>query len=265
SEFWEEIRAELKAELWNEKQAEQNLFSPRQDDVPSSVQMRSNLSSTTSMEQQAKQNESISTRQVDVPSSIHRRSNLSSTTIIIKLHCIKEETYCFLYLPSSVLTGEKVICATATVYPIRDGILHLKKILKGHMKVLVIKVVKIHKSIELPMPNDEIPNLDSAVKGFIQWPIVAIACFMGLSKTLVSGVPTKRVMLQHKNAPSTKKGKGNETHKKPNKQDKALEETTKHQKMLQKIVEVKERAEKEKVENRKKLQDLEDDILLNRP
>nr|GEW25709.1 hypothetical protein [Tanacetum cinerariifolium] len=140
SEFWEEMRAELKAELWDEKQAEQNLFSTRQDDVPSSVQMRSNLSSTTSM----------------------------------------KETYCYLYLPSFVLTEEKVICATATVYSIGDGILHFKKLLKGHMKVSVIKVVKIHKSMELLVPDDEIPNLEFAVNEFIQWPIAAIAHFMML-------------------------------------------------------------------------------------
>ncbi|GJW33347.1 ulp1 protease family, C-terminal catalytic domain-containing protein [Tanacetum coccineum] len=211
---------------------------------PSSVQRRSNLSSTTSIireEHQGEQNESISTRQVDVPSSVHKRSSLISTTSIVKLHCIKEETYCCLYIPSSVLAGEKIACATATVYPIGDGTVHFKKLLKGHMKVSVIKVVEIHKSMELPVPDDEIPNLESAVKGFIQWPIAAIARFTGMSKTPVSGVQTKRVMPQHENAPSTKKGKGNETHNEPNKQDKALEETTKHQKTMQKIDEVKER------------------------
>ena len=47
---------------------------------------------------------------------------------------------------------------------------------KGHMKVSVIKVVEIHKSMELPVPDDEIPNLEFAMKGFfIQWPIYAIA------------------------------------------------------------------------------------------
>ncbi|GJR27659.1 hypothetical protein Tco_1103891, partial [Tanacetum coccineum] len=252
SDFWEEMRAELKAELRNEMQPEQNLFSPREDDVPnsvhmksslnsttimvrnetqaqqnesfsprqegnhnsvqmrsnlsstksigrkeqqgeqneslstrqvnvpSSVQRRSNLSSTTSIireEHQGEQNESISTRQVDVPSSVHKRSSLISTTSIVKLHCIKEETYCCLYIPSSVLAGEKIACATATVYPIGDGTVHFKKLLKGHMKVSVIKVVEIHKSMELPVPDDEIPNLESAVKGFIQWPIAAIARF----------------------------------------------------------------------------------------
>ncbi|GJW40863.1 ulp1 protease family, C-terminal catalytic domain-containing protein [Tanacetum coccineum] len=123
SDFWEEIRAELKAELRNEMQPEHNLFSPREDDVPnsvhmksslnsttimvrngtqaqqnesfsqrqegnhSSIQMRSNLSSTKSIrrkEQQGKHNELISTRQVNVPSSVQRRSNLSSTTSIIR-------------------------------------------------------------------------------------------------------------------------------------------------------------------------------------
>ncbi|GJS72271.1 ulp1 protease family, C-terminal catalytic domain-containing protein [Tanacetum coccineum] len=224
--------------------------------------MRSNVSSTKSIgrkEQQGEQNESISKSQVDVPSSVLRMSNLSSTTTIVKLHCIKEETYCCLYIPSFVLAGEKVVCATATVYPIGDGILHFKKLLKGHIKVSVIKVVEIHKSMELPVPDDEIPNLESAVKGFIQWPIAAIARFTGMSKTPVSGVPTKRVMPQHENAPSTKKGKGNETPKEPNKQDKALEETTKHQKTMQKIDEVKERVEKEKASNKKSLQALEDE------
>ncbi|GKB03592.1 hypothetical protein Tco_0831735 [Tanacetum coccineum] len=119
--------------------------------------------------------------------------------------------------------------------------------------------------MELPMPDDEIPNLKSAVKGFIQWPIATTARFTGMSKTSVSGFPTKRVMPQHENAPSTKKGKGKETPKEPNKQDKALEETTKHQKMMQKIDEVKERVEKEKAANRKYLQALEDEVLLNRP
>ncbi|GKB05916.1 ulp1 protease family, C-terminal catalytic domain-containing protein [Tanacetum coccineum] len=227
----------------NEKQAQQNeSFSPRQDDVPSLVQRRSNLSSTNSIvrkEQQAEHNESISTRQYDVPSSVQMRSNLSSTTSMVRNE-------------NSILTEEKVICATATVYLIGDGILHFKKLLKGHIKVSVIKVVEIHKSMELLVSDDEIPNLESVVKGFIQWPIATVARFTGLSKTPVSGVPTKRVMPQHENAPSTKKGKGIETPKEPNKKDKALEETTKHLKTLQKIVEVKER-------------DLEDDILLNRP
>nr|GEZ15869.1 protein exportin 1A [Tanacetum cinerariifolium] len=75
-----------------------------------------------------------------------------------------------------------------------------------------------------------------------------------------NGVPTKRVIPQHENAPFTKKGKGNETPKEPNKQDKALEETTKHQKTMQDIDEVKERVEKEKAANRKPLQDLEDEV-----
>nr|GEW96283.1 copia protein [Tanacetum cinerariifolium] len=277
----EEMRAKLKAELRNEMKAEHNLFSPREDDVPNSVHMKSNLKSTTIMvrnemqaqqnesflltqegnhssvqmrsnlsltksisrkEQQGEQNESISTRQVDVLSSVHRRSNLRSTTSIVKLHCIKEEIYCCLYISSSVLAGEKVVCATATLYLIGDGILHFKKLLKGHMKVSVIKVVKIHKSMELPVPNNEIPNLESAVKGFIQWPIAAIARFTGISKTPVSGVPTKRMMPQHENTPSTKKGEGNETLTEPNKQ-----------------------VEKEKAANRKSLQALEDKVLLNRP
>ncbi|GKA74836.1 hypothetical protein Tco_0781214 [Tanacetum coccineum] len=242
----------------NETQSQQNeSFSPRQDGNHSSVHMRSNLSSAKSIrkkKQQGEQNESISTRQVDVPSSVQRRSNLSSTTSIIREEHQGKQN-------ESISTREKVVCAIAIVYLIGDGILHFKKLLKGQMKVSVIKVVKIHKSMELPVPDDEIPNLESAVKGFIQWTITAIARFTGMSKTPVSGVPTKRVMPQHENAPSTKKGKGNETLKEPNKQDKALEETTKHQKMMQKIDEVKERVEKEKAANRKSLQALEDEVV----
>nr|GFA41962.1 ulp1 protease family, C-terminal catalytic domain-containing protein [Tanacetum cinerariifolium] len=195
-----EMRAELKADIRNEMQPEQNLFSPREDDVPNSV---------------------------------HTKSSLNSTTIM-------EETYCCLYIPSFVLAGEKVACASATVYPIGDGTVPFNKLLKGHMKVSIIKVVEIHKSMELPVLNNEMPNLESAVKGFIQWPIATIARFTGISKTPVSRVQTKCVMPQHENAPSTKKGKGNETLKEPNKQEKALEETTKHQKTMQKIDEDKE-------------------------
>ncbi|GKA34552.1 augmin subunit 6, partial [Tanacetum coccineum] len=85
SDFWEEMRAELKAELRNEMQAEHNLFSPREDDVPNSVHMKSNLNSTTIMvrnEMQAQQNESFSPRQEGNHSSVQMRSNLSSTKSI---------------------------------------------------------------------------------------------------------------------------------------------------------------------------------------
>nr|GEU72686.1 ribonuclease H-like domain, reverse transcriptase, RNA-dependent DNA polymerase [Tanacetum cinerariifolium] len=138
-----------------------------------------------------------------------------------------------------VLTGEKVACATATVYLTGDGTVHFKKLLKGHMKVLVIKVVEIHKSMEIPVLDDDISNLECAVKGFIQWPIASIARFTGMSKTPVSEVQTKR--------------------------DKALEETTKHQKTMQKIDEGKERVEKGKAANRMSLQALEDEVPSNRP
>nr|GEY91429.1 ulp1 protease family, C-terminal catalytic domain-containing protein [Tanacetum cinerariifolium] len=158
SDFWEEMRAELKAELRNEMKPKHNLFSPREDDVSNSVHMKSSLNSTTIMvrnetqaqqnesfsprqegnhrsvqmrsnlsltksikrkEQQGEQNELISTRQVNVPSSVQRTSNLSSTTRIIK---------------KEYQAGEKVACATAMVYPIGDGTVHFKKLLKGHMK-----------------------------------------------------------------------------------------------------------------------------------
>ncbi|GJW60786.1 ulp1 protease family, C-terminal catalytic domain-containing protein [Tanacetum coccineum] len=255
-----------------EQQGEQKeSISTRQVNVPSSVQRRSNVSSTTSIireEHQGEQNESISTRQVDVLSSVQRRSTLSSTTSMGKLQFIKEETACCLFTPSSVLAGERVACATARVFPIGDGILHHKKLLNGHMKVSVIKVVDNYKNMGLPVPDDEIPNLESAVNGFIQWPIAAIARFTGNSKTPALGqairqplFANKRMMPEHENAPSTKKGKRSETPKEPNKQ--ALEETTKDKQTMK--TESRERVEKEKAANRKSLQALEDEILLNRP
>ena len=82
-----------------------------------------------------------------------------------------------MYVPTSVLTGEKVTCATATVFPIGNGLIHGKNILKGHMKVSVTKVVELYKHMELPVPDDAIPNLAFAMDGFIQWPINAIARF----------------------------------------------------------------------------------------
>lgn len=86
-----------------------------------------------------------------------------------------------MYVPSSVSTQEKVTCATATVFPIGDGLIHGKKLLHGHMKVSVIKVVDFYKTMELPVPDEEFPTLLNAVKGFIQWPISAIARFKVLN------------------------------------------------------------------------------------
>nr|GEZ69865.1 hypothetical protein [Tanacetum cinerariifolium] len=67
-------------------------------------------------------------------------------------------------------------------------------------------------------------------------------------------VPTKRLMPQHERAPSSKKGNVNDTPKEPNKKDKASEDTTNKQKLIQRV-------ENEKAANRKRLQDLENDIL----
>nr|GEV64733.1 hypothetical protein [Tanacetum cinerariifolium] len=118
----------------------------REDDVPSSVELKSSLNLTTNMvrnESQGQQNESFSPRQD------HRRLNLGTTksivreeqqgehnessstkpddvsTSVFKIQCIKEETYGCLYVPSSALAGQQVICATATIYPILgDGMIH---------------------------------------------------------------------------------------------------------------------------------------------
>ena len=82
-----------------------------------------------------------------------------------------------MYVPISVLTGENFTCATATVFPIGNGRIHGNNIIKGHMKVSVTKVVEHYKRMKLSVPDDEIPYLELAVNGFIQWPINAIARF----------------------------------------------------------------------------------------
>nr|GEV11050.1 hypothetical protein [Tanacetum cinerariifolium] len=134
SDFGLEMRAEHKVELRNEILAEHNL-SPKEDDVPSSVELKSSLNLTTNM----------------------------------------EETYGCLYVPSSALAGQQVICATATIYLVLgDGMIHFQKLKKGHIKVAVLKVMEKHKYMKLPVPDDELPYLESAVNGFIQWPIFAI-------------------------------------------------------------------------------------------
>ncbi|GJW35401.1 protein exportin 1A [Tanacetum coccineum] len=179
-----------------------------------------------------------------------------------------EETYCCLYVPSSVSTHEKVTCATATVFPIGDDLIHGNKLLKGHMKVSVIKVVDFHKNMELPVPDDEFPTLLNAVKGFIQWPISAIARFKGLTKTPISRAPTKNVLPQHQKVPGIEQGKGKVTAEEPTNKKKALEEPTKPKMALAKIAEqtkAKERDEKRKAEYGKKLNELKHAITLHRP
>nr|GEW93837.1 protein exportin 1A [Tanacetum cinerariifolium] len=74
-----------------------------------------------------------------------------------------EETDCCLYVTSSISTQEKVTRATVTVFPIGDGLIHGKKLLKGHMKVSIIKVVDFHKIMELLVLDDEFPALLNAL------------------------------------------------------------------------------------------------------
>nr|GFB69954.1 protein exportin 1A [Tanacetum cinerariifolium] len=244
SDFLLEMRAELKVELRNEILAEHNL-SLREDDVLSSVKLKSSLNLTTNMvwnESQGQQKESFSPRQD------HRRLNLSSTKSIVRekqqgehndsssTKPVDEENYGCLYVPSSALAEQQVICATATIYLIlRDGMIHFQKLRKGNMKVAVLKVMEKHKNIELPVLDDELPYLESAVNGFIQWPIFAIGRNKGTSKPPVTEVPTNRFMHQHERAPSLKKGKVNDTPKEPNKKDKASEDTTNKQKSIKRV------------------------------
>nr|GEZ90070.1 homeobox protein knotted-1-like LET6 isoform X1 [Tanacetum cinerariifolium] len=76
--------------------------------------------------------------------------------------------------------------------------------------------------------------------------IFKIQCIKGTSKPLVTEVPTKSLMPQHERAPSSKKGKVDDTPKEPNKKDKASEDTTNKQKLIQRV-------ENEKAANQKRL------------
>ena len=69
------------------------------------------------------------------------------------------------------------MCAHATVYPVGDGLIHGKRLRKGHMRVSVLKVLNRQEGLELPVPDEDIPNLGGTAGAFIQWPIGAIARF----------------------------------------------------------------------------------------
>nr|GEV40326.1 ulp1 protease family, C-terminal catalytic domain-containing protein [Tanacetum cinerariifolium] len=214
SDFWLEMRAELKVELRNEILVEHNL-SPREDDVPSLVELKSSLNLTTNMvrnESQGQQNESFSSRQD------HRRLNLSSTKSIVREEQQGEQ---------NESSSTKPVDVSTLVFKIQC--------IKGHIKVAVLKVMEKHKNIELPVPDDELPYLESVVNGFIQWPIFAIGRYKGTSKPPVTEVLTKRLMPQHEKAPLSKKGKVNDTPKEPNKKDKASKDTTNKQKSIQRV------------------------------
>nr|GFB02864.1 hypothetical protein [Tanacetum cinerariifolium] len=164
SDFWLEMRAEPKVELRNEILAEHNL-SPRKDDVPSSVKLKSSLNLTTNMvrnESQGQQNESFSPRQD------HRRLNLSSTKSIVKEEQQGEQNESSSTKPVDVSTSVfKIQC-------IKRWYDTFSKTKKGAHKVAVLKVMEEHKNMELPVRDDKLPYLESTVNGFIQWLIFAI-------------------------------------------------------------------------------------------
>lgn len=48
------------------------------------------------------------------------------------------------------------------------------------MRVSVLKVLNRQEDLELPVPDEDIPNLGGIAGAFIQWPIGAIARFLVL-------------------------------------------------------------------------------------
>ncbi|GKD65976.1 hypothetical protein Tco_1308084 [Tanacetum coccineum] len=114
-----------------------------------------------------------------------------------------ETTTCSLFSPESILTGEKILCAHAAVYPVGDGLIHGKKLRKGHMRVSVFKVLNRQEELKLPVPDEDIPNLGGALSAFIQWPIGAIACFSGLPNTPATSAVDRSTLPTNVQGPST--------------------------------------------------------------
>ncbi|GJV31109.1 hypothetical protein Tco_1391509 [Tanacetum coccineum] len=130
-------------------------------------------------------------------------SSVRPTTSNIRIDCIKETTTCSLFSPESILTGEKILCAHASVYPVGDGLIHGKRLRKGYMRVSVLKVLNRQEGLELPMPDEDIPNLGGALGAFIQWPIGAIACFLGSPNTPATSAAGKSTLPKIVQRPST--------------------------------------------------------------
>ncbi|GKB68560.1 hypothetical protein Tco_0929972, partial [Tanacetum coccineum] len=130
-------------------------------------------------------------------------SSVRPTTSIIRIDCIKVTTTCSLFSPESILTGEKILCAHALVYPIEDGLIHGKWLQKGYMRVSVLKVLNRQEDLELPMPDEDILNLGGALNAFIQWPIGAIACFSGSPNTPATSAVAKSTLPKIVQRPST--------------------------------------------------------------
>nr|GEY50464.1 hypothetical protein [Tanacetum cinerariifolium] len=99
------------------------------------------------------------------------------TTSNIRIDCIKETTTCSLFSPESILIEEKILCAHTSVYHVRDGLIHGKRLRKGYIRVSVLKVLNRKEDLEFLVPDEDILNLGGALNTFIQWPIGAIACF----------------------------------------------------------------------------------------
>nr|GFA36799.1 ulp1 protease family, C-terminal catalytic domain-containing protein [Tanacetum cinerariifolium] len=49
-------------------------------------------------------------------------------------------------------------------------------------------------NLELPVPDEEIPNLGGALRAFISWPISTIACFLGLPHTPATSAAAKSTL-----------------------------------------------------------------------
>ncbi|GJS88485.1 hypothetical protein Tco_0771121 [Tanacetum coccineum] len=182
-------------------------------------------------------------------------SSVRLTTSIIRIDCIKETTTCSLFSPKSILTGEKILCAHASVYPIEDGLIHGKRLRKGYMRVSVLKVLNRQEDLELPMLDEDILNLGGALNAFIQWPISAIACFsvlLGSPNTPATSAAAKSKLPKIVQRPSTECSALTNVH--------AITQASKKRRKTVKAPIQQSEVEKEKADIRKRLHLLKEDI-----
>nr|GEU40171.1 ulp1 protease family, C-terminal catalytic domain-containing protein [Tanacetum cinerariifolium] len=135
-------------------------------------------------------------RNLSVPPEIAEiaKNCVRPTTSNIRIDCIKETTTCSLFSPESILTRERILCVHALIYLVGDSLIHGKMLQKGLMRVSVLKVLNWKEGLELPVPDEDIPNLGSMLSAFIQWIIGAIAHFSGLLNTLATSVAAKSTL-----------------------------------------------------------------------
>ncbi|PWA73087.1 ulp1 protease family, C-terminal catalytic domain-containing protein [Artemisia annua] len=139
-----------------------------------------------------------------------------------------------------------------------------------YKKLGTLEEVLRQEELELPVPDEDIPNFGSTVGAFIQWPIGAIARFsilLGLPKTATTRAAAKSTLPTNVQGPSTStKSTVTKNVQGPSTECAALvivptitQASKKRKKTLKEPVKL-SKAEKEKADIRKRLHSLKEDI-----